>query len=104
MVYVDAFDTDHLLSCMEKLRQGEAVDIPKYDCKTYKSSVFRRVPSPFSVSLIIILLIDICGLRIMMDTCDDFLTAPSCKNTNVLGVVTGFYLVRDLAGHIFLSY
>ncbi|KAL0835052.1 hypothetical protein Bca101_086941 [Brassica carinata] len=39
----DAFDTDHLLSCMEKLRQGEAVDIPKYDCKTYKSSVFRRV-------------------------------------------------------------
>ncbi|KAF3536785.1 hypothetical protein F2Q69_00018935 [Brassica cretica] len=38
----DAFDTDHLLSCMEKLRQGEVVDIPKYDCKTYKSSVFRR--------------------------------------------------------------
>ncbi|CAH2077869.1 unnamed protein product [Thlaspi arvense] len=39
----DAFDTELLLSCMEKLRQGEAVDIPKYDFKTYKSSVFRRV-------------------------------------------------------------
>ncbi|CAA7025360.1 unnamed protein product [Microthlaspi erraticum] len=39
----DAFDTDNLLSCMEKLRQGQAVDIPKYDFKTYKTSVFRRV-------------------------------------------------------------
>ncbi|KAL9818920.1 putative transferase [Arabidopsis thaliana] len=39
----DAFDTEHLLSCMEKLRQGQAVDIPKYDFKTYRSSVFRRV-------------------------------------------------------------
>ncbi|WZY69663.1 hypothetical protein YC2023_001903 [Brassica napus] len=46
----DAFDTDHLLSCMEKLRQGEAVDIPKYDCKTYKSSVFRRLPFAFSAN------------------------------------------------------
>lgn len=53
---------------MEKLRQGEAVDIPKYDFKTYKSSVFRRVPSSFSVSLLIILFIDIYDLRKMMNT------------------------------------
>ena len=41
----DAFDTEELLSSMEKLRHGESVDIPKYDFKSYKNNVFppRRV-------------------------------------------------------------
>ncbi|XP_057533501.1 uridine kinase-like protein 3 isoform X1 [Amaranthus tricolor] len=41
----DAFDTEELLCTMEKLRHGKAVDIPKYDYKSYKKSVFpaRRV-------------------------------------------------------------
>lgn len=41
----DAFDTEQLLSVMDKLKRGEAVDIPKYDFKSYKSDVFpsRRV-------------------------------------------------------------
>jgi uridine kinase len=60
----DAFDTEHLLSCMEKLRQGQAVDIPKYDFKTYRSSVFRRVPPSLSASLIIILLLDVYKFEI----------------------------------------
>lgn len=42
----DAFDTEQLLSIMEKLKHGHAVDIPKYDFKSYKNGVFpaRRVP------------------------------------------------------------
>ncbi|KAJ6724086.1 URIDINE KINASE-LIKE PROTEIN 3 [Salix viminalis] len=36
----DAFDTEQLLCAMEKLRHGQAVDIPKYDFKSYKNNVF----------------------------------------------------------------
>ncbi|KAM3302648.1 Uridine kinase-like protein 2, chloroplastic [Capsicum baccatum] len=41
----DAFDTEKLLRVVEKLKQGQAVDIPKYDFKSYKNDVFplRRV-------------------------------------------------------------
>ncbi|XP_048425945.1 uridine kinase-like protein 3 [Pyrus x bretschneideri] len=41
----DAFDTEKLLSSMDKLKHGQAVDIPNYDFKSYKNSVFpaRRV-------------------------------------------------------------
>ena len=34
----DAFDTEMLLSSMEKLRHGQAVDIPNYDFKSHKST------------------------------------------------------------------
>ncbi|KAG6790860.1 hypothetical protein POTOM_007029 [Populus tomentosa] len=33
----DAFDTEQLLCAMEKLRHGQAVDIPNYDFKSYKN-------------------------------------------------------------------
>jgi uridine kinase len=33
----DAFDTELLLSCMQNLKHGKAVDIPNYIFKTYKS-------------------------------------------------------------------
>lgn len=33
----DAFDTDLLLSCMSKLKQGQAVAIPNYDFKSHKN-------------------------------------------------------------------
>ncbi|KAJ6332516.1 hypothetical protein OIU77_008565 [Salix suchowensis] len=36
----DAFDTEQLLCAMEKLRHGQAVDIPKYDFKSYKNQCF----------------------------------------------------------------
>ncbi|KAJ8649259.1 hypothetical protein MRB53_002282 [Persea americana] len=41
----DAFDTEQLLCCMGKLRRWQAVDIPNYDFKSNKNSVFpkRRV-------------------------------------------------------------
>lgn len=43
----DSFDTEKLLDSMENLRHGQAVDIPNYDFKSYKNSVFpaRRVCS-----------------------------------------------------------
>lgn len=43
--YSDAFDTEQLLCVMEKLKHGQAVDIPKYDFKSYKNDAFplRRV-------------------------------------------------------------
>ncbi|KAK7320306.1 hypothetical protein VNO77_29660 [Canavalia gladiata] len=41
----EAFDTERLLRVMDKLKRGQAADIPKYDFKGYKSDVFpaRRV-------------------------------------------------------------
>ncbi|XP_062117139.1 uridine kinase-like protein 3 isoform X2 [Humulus lupulus] len=41
----DAFDNEKLLASMDKLRNGQAVDIPNYDFKSYKDNVFppRRV-------------------------------------------------------------
>ncbi|KAG6488247.1 hypothetical protein ZIOFF_057006 [Zingiber officinale] len=39
-VDIDAFDTEHLISCMEKLRHGLAVDVPNYDFITHK----RKLP------------------------------------------------------------
>lgn len=36
----DAFDTEQLLCAVEKLKQGQAVDISKYDFKSYKNDVF----------------------------------------------------------------
>ncbi|GAU12309.1 hypothetical protein TSUD_252600 [Trifolium subterraneum] len=37
----DAFDTEELLRVMDKLKHGEAVDLPKYDFKSYKSDALR---------------------------------------------------------------
>ncbi|ESQ42842.1 hypothetical protein EUTSA_v10015773mg [Eutrema salsugineum] len=81
----DAFDIDHLLSCMEKLRQGQAVDIPKYDFKTYKSTVSRRV-NPSDVILLegILLFHDprvrgLMNMKIFVDTEDDVRVARRIK-------------------------
>ncbi|CAN1134009.1 Uridine kinase-like protein 4 [Linum perenne] len=71
----DAFDNDQLLSVMEKLRRGQAVDIPKYDFKSYKSDVFpaRRV-NPSDVIILEGILIlhdsrirDLMNMKIFVD-------------------------------------
>ncbi|CAI0391276.1 unnamed protein product [Linum tenue] len=65
-----------LLSAMEKLRQGKAVDIPKYDFKSYKSDVFpaRRV-NPSDVIILEGILIfhdprirELMNMKIFVDT------------------------------------
>ncbi|KAF9667184.1 hypothetical protein SADUNF_Sadunf16G0306600 [Salix dunnii] len=47
----DAFDTEQLLCAMEKLRHGQAVDIPNYDFKSYKN-VFPARRGHFKSSLL----------------------------------------------------
>ncbi|KAM1174917.1 hypothetical protein ACFX19_027978 [Malus domestica] len=37
----NALDTEKLLSSMDKLKHGQAVDIPNYDFKSYKNSVLE---------------------------------------------------------------
>ena len=37
VIISDAFDTELLLSCMQNLKHGKAVEIPNYNFKTYKT-------------------------------------------------------------------
>uniref|UniRef100_M1B532 uridine/cytidine kinase n=1 Tax=Solanum tuberosum TaxID=4113 RepID=M1B532_SOLTU len=72
----DAFDTEQLLCVMEKLKHGQAVDIPKYDFKSNKNDVFplRRV-NPSDVTILEGILIfhdprvrDLMSMKIFVDT------------------------------------
>ncbi|KAL9259075.1 Uridine kinase-like protein, partial [Drosera capensis] len=72
----DAFDTEHLLGTMEKLRHGKAVDIPNYDFKSYKNNVFpaRRV-NPSDVIIVEGILVfhdprvrELMNMKIFVDT------------------------------------
>ncbi|XP_023535840.1 LOW QUALITY PROTEIN: uridine kinase-like protein 3 [Cucurbita pepo subsp. pepo] len=72
----DAFDTEELLSSMEKLRHGEPVDIPKYDFKSYNNNVFppRRV-NPSDVIILEGILVfhdprvrELMNMKIFVDT------------------------------------
>ncbi|KAL9319956.1 hypothetical protein ACSQ67_011795 [Phaseolus vulgaris] len=70
----DAFDTEQLLRVMDKLKHGEAVDIPKYDFKTYKSDVLRRV-NPSDVIILEGILVfhdqrvrELMNMKIFVDT------------------------------------
>ncbi|XP_040988905.1 uridine kinase-like protein 3 isoform X2 [Juglans microcarpa x Juglans regia] len=48
----DAFDTEQLLCVMEKLKHGQAVDIPNYDFKSYKNLFPARRINPSDVILL----------------------------------------------------
>ncbi|KAK8672513.1 hypothetical protein V6N13_110881 [Hibiscus sabdariffa] len=48
----DAFNTELLLSCMEKLRRGQPVSIPSYDFKTHKSIDPSRLVNPADVIIL----------------------------------------------------
>ncbi|KAL2523800.1 Uridine kinase-like protein 4 [Abeliophyllum distichum] len=72
----DAFDTEQLLCIMDKLKHGQAVDISKYDFKSYKNNVFpaRRV-NPSDVIILEGILIfhdprvrDLMNMKIFVDT------------------------------------
>lgn len=45
----DAFNTELLFSCMERLKQRQAVSIPNYDFKTHKSTEGARQVPDFSI-------------------------------------------------------
>ncbi|XP_014519077.1 uridine kinase-like protein 3 [Vigna radiata var. radiata] len=88
----DAFDTEQLLRVMDKLKHGEAVDIPKYDFKTYKSDVLRRV-NPSDVIIIEGILVfhdprvrELMNMKIFVDTDADVRLARRIRrDTNEKG-------------------
>lgn len=45
VVVVDAFDTEQLLDCIQKLRGGQSYQVPIYDFKNHRrsSESFRQV-------------------------------------------------------------
>ena len=57
-VCVDAFDTEQLLDCIQKLRSGHSVQVPIYDFKYHRQSSdsFRQVVSSFIVELCLMML------------------------------------------------
>ncbi|KAM0892521.1 hypothetical protein ACQ4PT_025694 [Festuca glaucescens] len=71
----DAFDTDLLLSCIENLKHGKAVDIPNYSFKTYKSAPSKRKVNPSDVIILVGILVfhdsrvrDLMNMKIFVDT------------------------------------
>ncbi|PHT35490.1 Uridine kinase-like protein 2, chloroplastic [Capsicum baccatum] len=87
----DAFDTEQLLCVMEKLKHGQAVDIPKYDFKSYKNDVFplRRV-NPSDVIILEGILIfhdprvrDLMSMKIFVDTDADVRLARRIRRDTV---------------------
>ncbi|KAF3777099.1 Uridine kinase-like protein 4 [Nymphaea thermarum] len=70
----DAFDTERLLSCMEKLKHGESVDIPNYDCRKNSAGPTRKV-NPADVIILEGILIlhdprvrELMNMKIFVDT------------------------------------
>ncbi|KAG5550944.1 hypothetical protein RHGRI_009385 [Rhododendron griersonianum] len=87
----DAFNTEQLLRAMEKLKHGQAVDIPKYDFKSYKNDVFpaRRV-NPSDVIILEGILIfhdprvrDLMSMKIFVDTDADVRLARRIRRDTV---------------------
>ncbi|XP_021315801.1 uridine kinase-like protein 3 isoform X2 [Sorghum bicolor] len=71
----DAFHTELLLSCMQNLKRGKAVDIPNYNFKTYKSVPNARKVNPSDVIILEGILVfhdsrlrDLMNMKIFVDT------------------------------------
>ncbi|XP_042062959.1 uridine kinase-like protein 5 [Salvia splendens] len=74
----DAFDTEVLLSCMEKLKRGSVATIPNYDFKTHKSVEPGRQVNPADVIILEGILVlhdsrvrDLMNMKIFVDTDSD---------------------------------
>ncbi|XP_042042628.1 uridine kinase-like protein 3 isoform X2 [Salvia splendens] len=87
----DAFDTEQLLCMLKKLKHSQAVDIPKYDFKSYKNDVFpaRRV-NPSDVIIIGGILVfhdprvrDLMNMKIFVDADADVRLARRIRRDTV---------------------
>ncbi|KAF3444548.1 hypothetical protein FNV43_RR14240 [Rhamnella rubrinervis] len=74
----EAFNTELLLSCMEKLKRGEAVNIPNYDFKSHKSTESSQKVNPSDVIILEGILVlhdprvrDLMNMKIFVDTDSD---------------------------------
>ncbi|GKA87973.1 uridine kinase-like protein 4 [Tanacetum coccineum] len=63
----DAFNTEKVLTAMEMLKHGKAIDIPEYDFKSYKTGVPQRVNPSDVIILEGILILHDPRVRDMMD-------------------------------------
>ncbi|KAL6954985.1 Uridine kinase-like protein 3 [Sarracenia purpurea var. burkii] len=86
----DAFDTEQLLSAMEKLKHGQAVDIPKYDFKNYKNIFPARRVNPSDVIILEGILIfhdprvrNLMNMKIFVDTDADVRLARRIRRDTV---------------------
>ncbi|KAI3988750.1 hypothetical protein MKX01_001522 [Papaver californicum] len=88
-VFVDAFDSDLLLSCMERLKLGQAVDIPIYDFKTQKRTSSYKVNPSHIIILEGILVFheprvrDLMNMKIFVDTDSDLRLARRIQRDTV---------------------
>ncbi|KAJ3683547.1 hypothetical protein LUZ60_013774 [Juncus effusus] len=71
----DAFDTEKLLSCMKNLKNGNEVEIPNYDFKTYKNISPPTKVSPSDVIILEGILVfhdpklrELMNMKIFIDT------------------------------------
>ncbi|XP_047953494.1 uridine kinase-like protein 3 isoform X2 [Salvia hispanica] len=87
----DAFDTELLLCVLKKLKRGYAVDIPKYDFRSYKNDVFpaRRV-NPSDVIILGGILVfhdprvrDLMNMKIFVDADADVRLARRIRRDTV---------------------
>ncbi|XP_057983209.1 uridine kinase-like protein 5 isoform X1 [Malania oleifera] len=86
----DAFNTELLLSCMEKLKHGQAVSIPNYDFKSHKSTELSRQVNPSDVIILegILVLQDprvrnLMNMKIFVDTDSDVRLARRIQRDTV---------------------
>ncbi|XP_052188630.1 uridine kinase-like protein 5 isoform X2 [Diospyros lotus] len=86
----DAFDTELLLSCMEKLQHGQAISIPYYDFKSHKYIEPSRKVNPSDVIILegILVLHDprvrnLMNMKIFVDTDSDVRLARRIQRDTV---------------------
>ncbi|XP_031474655.1 uridine/cytidine kinase UKL1, chloroplastic-like [Nymphaea colorata] len=87
----DAFDTEQLLDCMAKLKDGQSVNVPIYDFKTHQrcSDSFRKVNASDVIILEGILVFhdeqvrDMMNMKIFVDTDDDVRLARRIRRDTV---------------------
>ncbi|XP_073038778.1 uridine kinase-like protein 5 isoform X2 [Primulina eburnea] len=88
--FLDAFDTELLLSCMKTLRHGRAVSIPNYDFKSHKSTEPSRLVNPSDVIILEGILVlqdfhvrDLMNMKIFVDTDSDLRLARRIQRDTV---------------------
>ncbi|KAJ4973682.1 hypothetical protein NE237_006856 [Protea cynaroides] len=87
----DAFNTELLFSCMEKLKSGHAVDIPVYDYKSHKNHMEpARQVNPSDVIILEGILVlhdprvrDLMNMKIFVDTDSDVRLARRIQRDTV---------------------
>ncbi|KVI09215.1 Phosphoribulokinase/uridine kinase [Cynara cardunculus var. scolymus] len=90
-LFVDAFDTEQMLECVEKLKQGNPVHLPIYDFKNHRrcSESFRQVNASDVIILEGILVFhdqrvrDLMNMKIFVDTDADVRLARRIRRDTV---------------------